>query len=73
MVISYKSNFLSQIQMTPPEPIKRVCLIIETEPEVRINLEKNYSKNYPAIAKNAMKNFLSPSEQVTSQSKSSIV
>jgi len=57
------SNVLAQIQMGAPEPIKRAGLIIETEPEIRSNLEKLYSKSYPAIAKNAMKNFLNPSEQ----------
>ena len=51
--------------MGAPEPIKRAGLIIETEPEIRSNLEKLYSKSYPAIAKNAMKNFLNPSEHVT--------
>lgn len=64
------AQFLSQVQMSPPEPTKRAGLIIEAEPEVRDQLDQLYKTNYPALAKHSMKTWLNPSnDQIMKEAK----
>ena len=57
------SQVLSQIQMGPPEMVKRSGLIIEAEPEVRDIINNLYCNKYPAIAKHVMQTSLNPSQK----------